>query len=356
MMKCWKEFKVNRPLCVVAKNAFLKHQVLLEIYATCCELVNTVDNTIDFIAVQDLHAGFKLTSSQLQEPNAIPKAIVDEHVQALRIGGEWFHLNPEVVPDANAIPVCCNCSGDSRTSEFSIASGHDYVSASLQFDALVITASEKHTVSHSICFPSSGPAACSSVLPCTSEDCIPNVTFIGPHDEWRVVKKKYKNLYELPVQGMYAWRRVLAYTHSYFKENDIQIDESVEAKNAVVELESTIESTMEILTSEQACSLDDQIFSERYGDEYRGTTGSEPVISRTAVLKSADAFDLNVSNAAVEAMINILGGESACNSTPPVPIRRAVDPLTKWDQNGNMIAAAFPLLFLREGGALPQGT
>ncbi|OWZ12366.1 hypothetical protein PHMEG_00014489 [Phytophthora megakarya] len=343
----------------------------LWVCASCCELVNTVDSTIEFVAIQNLHSGFKLTASQLREIDSMPKGIVDEHVQILRVGNEVFHLNPELVPDTNAIPLCSNCAGDPRMSEFSIASGHDYgrigclpelnevaskCITPVRSFGLSITASGKHTVGHSICFPSSGPAACSSVLPCTSEDCIPSVTFIGPHDEWRVVKKKYKNLYELPVESMYAWMRVLAHTHSYFKETGIQIDESVEARNAVVELERTIDDTVEILNSKEACSLDEQMFSERYGDEYGGTTGSEPVVARTAVLKSADAFDLSVSNAAVEAMINILGGKSMHNSSTLVPVRRGADPLTEWDQNGNMIAAAFPLLFLRGGKSLPQGT
>ncbi|EGZ27313.1 hypothetical protein PHYSODRAFT_477033 [Phytophthora sojae] len=257
-----------------------------------------------------------------------------------------YHLNPDLVRDPGSIPLCVKCAEDHRKSKYSIASGHDYgrvgglpelndvaskCIAPVRSFGLAITASGKHCVGHSICFPSTGPAEVSKVLPCTSRDCIPSVTFVGPRDDWRVKRKHYKNLYRLPVDDMYAWMRVLSTTHSYFKDNDIRIDESAEARQAHVELEELIEASVEIMTSEQAGRVDDGMMAERYGDEYMGGDTDETIVAKTAALKSVDAFDLSVTNAAVDAMLSMLGREDGGNGdtesgvedgAAPVVVRR----------------------------------
>jgi len=124
-----------------------------------------------------------------------------------------------------------------------------------------------------------------------------------------------------------------------------------------VSLEEMIESNVEITLCEQAAAIDERVRSERYEDEYLEEDGSEqPIITKTAVLKGVDGFDLAVTNAAVDAMAHMLAPSSGGANDSPVPIRRAADPVTEWNQNGDMIAAAFPQLFTRGGECLPTGT
>jgi len=179
-------------------------------------------------------------SAETASVAAIPAAIV-KHIQVFEAAGIMYHLNPELVRNVREIPLRAKCASDPRQSAFSIACGHDYglpgnlqrlndvaskCIAPVRVFGLAITAFGKHSVDHSICFPSSGSAECSKVLPCCSDDCIPSVTFIGPREEWRLTKGRYRELYRLHVESMYAWMRVLVVTHSYFTENDIRIDES----------------------------------------------------------------------------------------------------------------------------------
>ncbi len=48
---------------------------------------------------------------------------------------------------------------------------------------------------------------CSKVLPCVDANANhrPQVTFLGPRDEWRKEAGKYKYLYEMDTETAYNW-------------------------------------------------------------------------------------------------------------------------------------------------------
>ncbi len=49
---------------------------------------------------------------------------------------------------------------------------------------------------------------CSKVLPYLDADHWPQVTFLGPQDEWRKVAGKYRYLYEMDTETAYDWLQV----------------------------------------------------------------------------------------------------------------------------------------------------
>ncbi|EGZ08101.1 hypothetical protein PHYSODRAFT_306172 [Phytophthora sojae] len=260
--------------------------------ASCCEILNTVEDSVAFIPREGLHPHFLLTGDEMEAVSGLGAGVIDNHIQVFRSGALMYHLNPDLVRDPGSIPLCVKCAEDPRKSKYSIASGHDY-----------------------------GPVGCFPELNDVASKCIAPVRSFG-----------------------------LAITAS---DNDIRIDESAEARQALVELEERIEASVEIMTSEQAGRVDDGMMAEHYGDDGENS------------LKSVDAFDLSVTNAAVDATLSMLGREDGGNGdtesgvedgTAPVVVRRGADPVTEWTENGEMIAAAFPQLFMRGGKFLPCGT
>ncbi|KAG2805564.1 hypothetical protein PC118_g5055 [Phytophthora cactorum] len=149
---------------------------------------------------------------------------------------------------------------------------------------------------------------------------------------------------------MYSWMRVLAYTHSYFKENNIHVDESDNAKCAVASLENQIRNGVHYMESERAESVDDNAVGDRFGEEKYKENLAVPIVAKSAVLKDMDDVDLSVKNAAIEAMISMLNKNAADTDEPPlVTVRRGEEPVTEWNYIGEMIAAAFPRLCMKGG-------
>jgi hypothetical protein len=75
------------------------------------------------------------------------------------------------------------------------------------------------------------------------------------------------------------------------------------------------------------------------------------------VLKDIDDLNLSTRNAAVGAMIMMFDRKADNEAVYPlVSVHRGDEPVTEWSQNGDMIAAAFPCLFMRGGKHLPGGT
>ncbi len=63
----------------------------------------------------------------------------------------------------------------------------------------------KSFTNHSIAFPITGPMECSKVLPYVDANHWPQVTFLGPQDEWRKVADKYKYPHEMDTETAYNW-------------------------------------------------------------------------------------------------------------------------------------------------------
>ncbi len=55
-----------------------------------------------------------------------------------------------------------------------------------------------------------GPVECLKKLPCLDEKFCPQVTFLGPRDEWMKKAGKYKYLYKMDTDIAYDWLRVWA--------------------------------------------------------------------------------------------------------------------------------------------------
>ncbi len=53
-----------------------------------------------------------------------------------------------------------------------------------------------------------GPMECLKKLPCLDEKYCPQVTFLGPWDEWMKKAGKYKYLYKMDTDIAYDWLRV----------------------------------------------------------------------------------------------------------------------------------------------------
>ncbi len=60
-----------------------------------------------------------------------------------------------------------------------------------------------HSKNHSIAFPMNGPVECLKKLPCLYEKHCPQVTFLGPWDEWMKEAGKYKYLYKMDTDIAY---------------------------------------------------------------------------------------------------------------------------------------------------------
>ena len=53
-----------------------------------------------------------------------------------------------------------------------------------------------------------GPVECMKKLPCFDEKYCPQVTFLGPRDEWMKKAGKYKHLYEMDTNIAYVGYRI----------------------------------------------------------------------------------------------------------------------------------------------------
>lgn len=54
-------------------------------------------------------------------------------------------------------------------------------------------------------------------------------------------------------------------------------------------------------------------------------------------------------------MAKIVNGDNT-SKRPTIAVKRSEDPLTEWNQNGDIIAGAFPRLFMTGGHMLPKGS
>ncbi|POM66525.1 Hypothetical protein PHPALM_17604 [Phytophthora palmivora] len=264
---------------------------------SCCEIIFG-DANVEHTTVSKLPDTFRVTSEEKRVRfGMISAEIRQAHFQVIVKGDIWYHLNPDLVlastgqsedgtdEDARVV-LCKRCSGNPRKNKYSIASGHDYgrrgnlsdlndvatnCISPIRLFGIEIALSGRFAHGHSICFPADGPIKCSSELPQVDEDCHPHVTFVGPHDQWRVISKSFRHLYDIPVDDVYAWLEVLSATHSYWREEDAVIGESGDLEHVI-------------------------------------------------------------------------------------PIERSSSPVTEWTSNGDILAGAFPTLFMTGGAMLPQGS
>ncbi len=65
-----------------------------------------------------------------------------------------------------------------------------------------------NSTNHSIAFSMNGNVECLKKLSCLDEKYRPQVTFLGPRDEWMKNAGKYKHLYKMDTNIAFDWLRV----------------------------------------------------------------------------------------------------------------------------------------------------
>ncbi|KAF1789966.1 hypothetical protein GQ600_21607 [Phytophthora cactorum] len=87
------------------------------------------------------------------------------------------------------------------------------------------------------------------------------------------------------------------------------------------------------MASGEAAIVADNVVSERFGQDYTSGDMDQPVVSKTAVLKDVIGLDLSVTNAAVDAMIDMVPSPyDNSEEHSVVEVRREEDTITEWDQ------------------------
>ncbi|ETM48838.1 hypothetical protein L914_06688 [Phytophthora nicotianae] len=315
--------------------------------ASCCEFLLGPESGHVCLPLSLLSQSFQISSEEFAKRYGhLSMGTVRKHAQILlQPDGRNYYLNPELVRDTERVHLCSKCAYNPRKSKFSIANGHDYgrydslpdlspiakncISPAWCF-GLEFSVSGKHCSGHAICFPSGGPQACAKVLPSTDIERKPRVTFIGPSEEWRAKKHLFRGLYELP---------------------SIQIDDSTAGAERLASLQDSIENGVIVSDAAALHAVDNAVNSERYG--YDIVTGESPevVIQQSAVLQPAMRHSDKMGSVIIDAMIDAVGTQEEV-----AVVRRGSEPIVEWDENGSMIAGAFPTLFMMGGDMLPSGS
>jgi hypothetical protein len=126
--------------------------------------------------------------------------------------GTFYHLNPDLVFDVNQIVLCHVCAESSMTNDQEcIAAGNNHgqlgnmkplngttqnTCVPVQLYNMDLQIQDNHCTNHSIAFPMNGSVECLKKLLCVDEKYRPQVTFLGPWDEW--MKKAGINKYKQP--------------------------------------------------------------------------------------------------------------------------------------------------------------
>ncbi len=130
-------------------------------------------------------------------------------------------MNPDLVFNVNQIVLCQVCAENPMTKDQkSIAAGNDYghlgslkplndttrnACVPVQLYNIDLQIQANHSTNHCIAFSMNGPVECLKKIPCLDEKFCPQVTFLGPWDEWMKKSGKYKYLYEMDTDIAYDW-------------------------------------------------------------------------------------------------------------------------------------------------------
>ncbi len=145
-------------------------------------------------------------------------------------------------------------------------------------------------------------------LPCLDEKYCPQVTFLGPQDEWMKKAAKYKYLYDMDTEIAYNWLRVwVNANHPSFKNCIIDRSDNVcDGMNHVTEkiIEEAIMTTdPDIIGISSMLDAEDEENSE--GMCNFDHEAASPYTIHTAVLPKPSLIDANV-NSAITALLDIV--------------------------------------------------
>jgi hypothetical protein len=206
-----------------------------------------------------------------------------------------------------------------------------------------------HSINHSIAFPMNGPVECLKNLPCLDEKYCPQVTFLGPRDEWMKKAGKYKYLYDIAYDWLWVWNDA---NHPSFQNCIIDTSDIVrDGLNHVTEkiIEEAIMTTdLGIIGISLVLDAKDEENSE--GMCNIDHEAASPYTIHTAVLPKPSLINANV-NSAITAMLDIvqpkddnvdedstydelLPHEKYAHNQPIIPVsRESNEPIVEWTDN-----------------------
>ncbi len=154
-----------------------------------------------------------------------------------------------------------------------------------------------HSTNHFIAFPMNGPVECFEKLPCLDEKYRPQVTFLGPWDEWMKKVGKYKHLYEMDMNIAFYWLRVwVDAKHPSFQNCTIDTSDSVcDGLNLITEknIEEAITTTdKDIIGISSMLDAEDEKNSE--GMCNIDHEAASPYTIHIAVLQKPSLIDANI--------------------------------------------------------------
>jgi hypothetical protein len=210
-------------LCQETFNNLDQSHARIAACASCCERLLSVDGQQGIVEmkIDELPSESLLTESQKECLTALPQYIVQNHIQVVNHNGTFYHLNPDLVFNVHQIVLCCVWAENPMTKDQeSIAAGNDYgqlgslkplngttqnACVPVQLYNIGLQIRANHSTNHSIAFPMNGPVECLKKSPCLDEKYCPQVTFLGPRDEWMKKAGKYKYLYKMDTDIAYDW-------------------------------------------------------------------------------------------------------------------------------------------------------
>ena len=333
--------------------------------ASCCRRLLDDDdhNTIFQLGISELHESFKLLPSQLQKLTSIPAEMIHSHISVYDYEGVYYHLNPDLIRDVNSIVLCAICSKNPLQYKYSLANGYDYGRRSslpilngTTRSAIVpcriynidLNFKANHSTGHSIAFPSDGPSQTSKILPWCDAKVQPQITFLGPKEQWRKEKLTYRYLYELNVKNAYEWLDVwIKLGNPMFSY--ITVDRSAEKYSQLEKVTADIENNAIITTSKNIVNIDEMLRIEEPNDKPCKTNTPAPLIQHSAVLPKPTLVNIN-DNCAIDAMLQMIhptyGDKIQDSCSYVVPVTRSAEPFVEWTQNDILYLSAFPDLFL----------
>ncbi len=233
-------------LCQETFNNLDQSHTSIAACASCCECLMSADGQQGLVEVKinDLPSEFLRTELQIERMTTLPHDIVEIHIQVVKHNGIFYPLNPDLVFVVNQIVLCHVCAENPMTKDQeSIAAGNNYgqlgnlkpLNGTTQNTCVPVRLYNfdlqirgNHSTNHIIAFPMNGSVECLKKLPCIDEKYYPQVTFLGPQDEWTKKAGKYKYLYEMDAEIAYNWLQVwVDAKHLSFRNCIIDISDNV---------------------------------------------------------------------------------------------------------------------------------
>ncbi len=189
-------------LCQETINNLDQSHARIAACASCCKCLLSAGGLQGIVEmkIDDLSSEFLLTELQIECLTTLPHDIVKNYIQVVKHNGTFYHLYPDLVFDVNQIVLCHVCAENPMTKDQeSIAAGKDYglignlkplngttrnTCVPVWLYNIDLQIQPNHSTNHSIAFPMKGPVECLKKLPSVDEKYWPQVTFLGPRDEW----------------------------------------------------------------------------------------------------------------------------------------------------------------------------